>query len=73
MLVEVYRARQNRRIKKAEEKLAKRIFDDISHADVALPPEIQEKYRRYIREASASIKTGAPKVAATAERIPPRR
>ena len=57
MLVEVYRARQHRRIKKAEEKLAKRIFDDISHADVALPPEIHEKYGKYIREASASIKS----------------
>lgn len=56
MLVEVYRARQNRRIKKAEEKLAKRIFDDISHADIALPPEIQEKYGKYIRESSASIR-----------------
>ena len=57
MLVEVYRARQNRRIKKAEEKLAKKIFDDISHADIALTPEIQEKYGKYIRESSASIKS----------------
>ena len=48
MLVEAYRAMQQKKVKRAREEATRQVLQDISHADVVLPDKLQKKYQKYL-------------------------
>lgn len=58
MLVEIYRARIAREREAKIEKEVKRIFHDLTQADVTIPEKLREKYEKYIGKGSQAGEAG---------------
>ncbi len=48
MLVEIYRDRRERKIRRAREDALRQVFQDISRAEISLPEELREKYQKFL-------------------------